>query len=112
MLNQLLSAFPFILEGQEISLLTPELKNKHRAHSFFSAKESIFRVKNLRKRLFAALIRQIVTLFAGLIRVIEKGEAPMNENFRFFTLKIDSLTEKNDCTRCLSLSSGGKRLIS
>ena len=23
-------------------------------------------------------------LFAGLIRVFEKGEAPMNENFRFF----------------------------
>ena len=36
----------------------------------------------------------------------------MNENFTFLTLKMDSLAEKNDCTRCLFFSSGGTRLVS
>ena len=35
----------------------------------------------------------------------------MNENFRFLTLKMDSLAKKNDRMRCLFFSSGGTRLV-
>ena len=47
-----------------------------------------------------------------MIRIFEKGEAPMNENFTFLTLKMDSLAEKNDCKQCLFFSSGGTKLVS
>ena len=53
-------------EGRNTSLVPPELKNKHRVRSFFSAKESIFRVKNLKFSFMGAspfsktlIIRQI-----------------------------------------------------
>ena len=36
----------------------------------------------------------------------------MNENFTFLTLKMDSLTENNDCTPCLFFRSGGTKLVS
>ena len=36
----------------------------------------------------------------------------MNENFRFLTLKMDSLAKKNDRTRCLFFSSWGIKLVS
>ena len=35
-------------EARNTSLVPPELKNKHRVRSFFSPKESIYRVKNLK----------------------------------------------------------------
>ena len=35
-------------EGRNTSLVPPEMKNKHHMRSFFSPKESIYRVKNLK----------------------------------------------------------------
>ena len=47
-----------------------------------------------------------IDFFAGKNSVLEKGEASINENPRFLTLKMDSLAKKNDCTGCLFFSSG------
>ena len=47
-----------------------------------------------------------------IIKVMEKGEAPINENLRFLMQNMDSLAEKNDRTLCLFFSSLGTRLVS
>ena len=54
---------------------------------FFSAKESIFRVKKSKEEVICRINPANSDLFAILIRVFEKGEAPMNENFRFLPRK-------------------------
>ena len=57
--------------------MLPKQQNKHCVHSFFSTKES-------KEEVICRINPANSDLFAGLIRVFEKGEAPMNENFRFF----------------------------
>ena len=60
--------------------------------------------------LFAELIWQIVTYMPDN-QDLEKGETPLHENFRFLTLKMDSLAKKNDRIRCLFFSSSSERLV-
>ena len=57
--------------------------------------------------LFARLIRQIMTYLLDNLD-LEKGEAPLHENFRFLNLKMDSLANKNER---LSFSLSSKRLV-
>ena len=100
------------IRGSETSFVPPELKNKHRVQSFFSAKESIFRVKNLKFSFMGASPFSKTRINPANKVTICRINAANNLFLRFFTLKMDSLAEKNECTRCLFFSSGVKRLIS